>query len=129
MYKLLALFTTVAAAAPAAPPASPLAIVIDPAMEVFQRGVEALSEVSGWVLGVPQLVADVAIWAIDFHLAMPQLIKDVLQGDKARPPRPPRARPRTFFSRDVLTFNLVRRATAGTRMTSSLPCRPSSTAS
>jgi hypothetical protein len=90
MYKLLALFGTASAAAAAAPAPSPLAIVIDPAMEVFAKGVDALTEVSGWVLAVPQSLADAAVWWIDLNLGMPALIRDVLTGDsvRARVPRP-----------------------------------------
>ncbi|KAH8046083.1 hypothetical protein JL721_12474 [Aureococcus anophagefferens] len=83
MYKLLALFGTASAAAAAAPAPSPLAIVIDPAMEVFAKGVDALTEVSGWVLAVPQSLADAAVWWIDLNLGMPALIRDVLTGDSA----------------------------------------------
>jgi hypothetical protein len=83
MYKLLALFGTASAAAAAAPAPSPLAIVIDPAMEVFTKGVDALTEVSGWVLAVPQSLADAAVWWIDLNLGMPALIRDVLTGDSA----------------------------------------------
>ena len=84
MYKLLALFGTASAAAAAPPAPSPLAIVIDPAMEVFTKGVDALTEVSGWVLAVPQSLADAAIWWIDLNLGMPALIRDVLTGDSVR---------------------------------------------
>ncbi|KAH8092435.1 hypothetical protein JL720_5408 [Aureococcus anophagefferens] len=84
MYKLLALFGTASAAAAAAPAPSPLAIVIDPAMEVFTKGVDALTEVSGWVLAVPQSLADAAVWWIDLNLGMPALIRDVLTGDSVR---------------------------------------------
>ena len=123
-YKLLALFGTASAAAAAAPAPSPLAIVIDPAMEVFAKGVDALTEVSGWVLAVPQSLADAAVWWIDLNLGMPALIRDVLTGDsvRARVPRPsqirtnpasPGRRPRTplplarreIRERRVLFFN------------------------
>lgn len=83
VFTLLSLTGTVMAAKAAEPEASPLAIVIDPAMEVFAKGVAALGEVSGWVLAVPQSLADAAIWFIDLHLGMPALIKSVLTGDAA----------------------------------------------
>ena len=83
VFTLLSLTGTVMAAKAAEPEASPLAIVIDPAMEVFAKGVAALGEVSGWVLAGPQSLADAAIWFIDLHLGMPALIKSVLTGDAA----------------------------------------------
>jgi hypothetical protein len=75
--------TSVLAAKEPEPEPSPLAILLDPAMEVFAKGVSALTEVSGWVLALPQALADAAIWFIDLHLGMPALIKSVLTGDAA----------------------------------------------